>query len=118
MFPAPPKATEIGRNVTYEAHNPAGALFLVVCGPSAEDHGQIKRAHASAVGSGRIVSESYPDFFGTPAYLSHVRLPDASERVMLFVEYGGRSCTATAEVRSADETAMQLIESFRPEPWR
>jgi hypothetical protein len=116
MFPASPAATEIGRNVAYEARNPAGALFMVVCGPSAEDHGQIRRARTSASSSGTIISDGYPYFFGTEGYLAHVRLPDKSERVMFFVEYGGRSCTVTAEVRSNDETSMHLIESFRPEP--
>jgi hypothetical protein len=116
MFPAPPKVIEIAGNVTYEAHNPAGALFMVVCGPSAEDHGQIRRARTSASSSGTIISDGYPYFFGTEGYLAHVRLPDKSERVMFFVEYGGRSCTVTAEVRSNDETSMHLIESFRPEP--
>ena len=116
MFPASPAATEIGRNVAYEARNPAGALFKVVCGPSAEDHGQIRRARASASSSGTIISDGHPYFFGTEGYLAHVRLPDESERVMLFVDYGGRYCTVTAEVRSNDETSMHLIESFRPEP--
>jgi hypothetical protein len=116
QFPGAPAVTEVGQDVTYAAHNPAGALFMVVCGPSAADHDPMKRARASARSSGRIVSEGAPYFFGTESYLSHVRLPDGSARVMLFVEYGGRECTVTAEVRSRDETSMQFIESFRPEP--
>ena len=115
-FPAYPEATAIGRDVAYEAHNPAGALFRVVCGPAAEDHGQLGRARASASSSGYVVSEGYPYFFGTEGYLAHVRLPDRSERVMFFVEYDGRDCTVTSEVRNNDETSMRLIESFRPEP--
>jgi hypothetical protein len=35
---------------------------------------------------------------------------------MFFVEYDGRYCTVTSEVRNNDETSMRLIESFRPEP--
>jgi len=115
-FPASPEATSIGRDVAYEAHNPGGALFRVVCGPAAENHGQLRQARASASSSGRIVSEGYPYFFGTEGYLAHVRLPDSSERVMFFVEYDGRDCTVTSEVVNNDETSMRLIESFRPEP--
>lgn len=115
LFPASPETTQIGRDVAYEAHNPAGALFMIVCGPAAEDHGQLERARARVSSSGTIISDGYANFFGTEGYLAHVRLPDHSQRLMFFVEYRGRDCTLTAEVRSNDETSMDLIESFRPE---
>jgi hypothetical protein len=116
MFPASPKATEMGQHVRYEAHSPGGALYMVDCSPSAEDHGQVTRARASTHRLGRVISDGDPYFFGTEAYLSHVRLPDESERVILYVDYGARYCTVTAEVRNRDETAMHFIESFHAEP--
>lgn len=116
LFPAAPSPTEVGQSLTYEAHNPAGAVFVIACRGAAQDPRPMKRARSSAASSGRIISEGHPDFFGTEAYLSHVRLPDGSDRVMLFVEYAGRDCTVTAEVMTRDETSMQFIESFRPEP--
>jgi hypothetical protein len=116
LFPATPKATEVGQDVLYQGHNPAGAMFMIACGPATEDPRSMKRAQSIAAGSGRIISEGHPDFFGTEGYLSHVRLPDGSERVLLFVEYEGRHCTVTTDVMARDETSMQFIESFRPEP--
>jgi hypothetical protein len=75
-----------------------------------------KRAPVSAAHVGRIIADGYAYFAGTDAYVAHVRLPDGSERVMLFVDYGGRSCTVIAEMSKRDETAMEFLESFRPEP--
>jgi hypothetical protein len=118
QFPGPPKTTDIAPSVTYEAHNAAGSIFMVVCSPEPEDHGGIKRAHDGAAEAGRILSEGSPDFYGASAYEADIRLPDGSQRLTLFVNYGGRFCVAGAELTSdADELqAIRFIGSFRPEP--
>lgn len=117
LFPASPKATMVGQGVAYEARNPAGALYTVACSPAADDHG-LERARIRATRFGHVISDGDAYFFDTEAYLAHVRLSDQSERVILFVEYGGRDCTVTAEVTSNDETSMHFVESFRREPRR
>ncbi|MGH7296285.1 MAG: hypothetical protein ACRELB_15200 [Polyangiaceae bacterium] len=118
QFPEKPKATDIQSSIDYEAHNKTGSIFVVICHAPPADPNWMKGMHATVASSGKIIAEKNSDFFGTTALDTRVRLPDKTERFMLFVQYKGRYCTAGAElVQDAEETqAARFIQSFRPEP--
>jgi hypothetical protein len=119
VFPASPEAKWLPNGSTgTEVVAPDRSAFAIVCSAPARDGHEFDRAKAQVVGKGTFLSDSHPSFYGTDSYEVHSRMPDGIVRVMRFVKYSDRFCTAGVELAPGvdEQEAVRFVDSFRPEP--
>jgi len=119
VFPASPEAKSLQNGSTgTEVVAPDRSAFAIVCSAPARDGHEFDRAKAQVVGKGTFLSDSHPSFYGTDSYEVHSRMPDGIVRVMRFVKYSDRFCTAGVELAPGvdEREAAHFVDSFRPEP--
>jgi hypothetical protein len=119
VFPVPPESKFLpNASTATEVEAPDRSAFAVVCSAPARDGHEFDRAKTQTVGSGTFLSDSRPSFYGTESYEVHARMTDGVVRVMLFVKYSDRFCTAGVELAPGvdEQEAARFIDSFRPEP--
>jgi hypothetical protein len=119
VFPVSPEVKWLpNASTATEVVAPDQSAFAVVCSAPARDGREFDRAKTQAVGTGTLLSESRPSFYGTESYEVHARMTDGVVRVMRFVKYTDRFCNAGVELAPGvdEQEAARFIDSFRPEP--
>jgi hypothetical protein len=119
VFPASPQVKYLpGASTATEVEAPGRSAFAIVCSAPARDGHEFDRAKAQTVGSGTLLSDSRPSFYGTESYEVHARMTDGVVRVMRFVKYADRFCNAGVELAPGvdEQEAARFIDSLRPEP--
>jgi hypothetical protein len=119
VFPASPEVKWLpNASTATEVVAPDRSAFAIVCSAPARDGHEFDRAKAQVVGSGTLLFDSRPSFYGTESYEVHARMTDGVVRVMRFVKYSDRFCNAGVELAPGvdEQEAARFIDSFRPEP--
>jgi hypothetical protein len=117
-FPVSPELKPMLLTLAVESKTDDGAAFVIICRAASQVRNELEHAKEQTVGTGKLLAEARPSFYGGEAYDVSAKLEDGSERFMRFVRYAGRFCSVGAEIPSSlrESDATRFVASFRPEP--